>query len=79
MEKCSTCRKDIDPNCDYNQGRCPHRPATTTVEKIKSVMAWIIVVLSAINIYLYWGTSDAVYAWIVAFVGWLNVAFCKGK
>ena len=24
--KCSLCRKIPTPNCDYKQGRCPHRP-----------------------------------------------------
>jgi hypothetical protein len=24
--KCTTCRNEITINCDYNQGRCPHRP-----------------------------------------------------
>ncbi len=23
--KCETCRSEITPDCDYNQGRCPHR------------------------------------------------------
>lgn len=23
--KCAICRKPVDDNCDYNQGRCPHR------------------------------------------------------
>jgi len=23
--KCKTCRSEIDLNCDWNQGRCPHR------------------------------------------------------
>lgn len=23
--KCNTCNKDVTENCDYNQGRCPHR------------------------------------------------------
>ena len=23
--KCNTCRKEIAVDCDYNQGRCPHR------------------------------------------------------
>lgn len=22
--KCNICRKDYSPECDYNQGRCPH-------------------------------------------------------
>jgi hypothetical protein len=24
-KKCLICRKDPDPNCTWNQGRCPHR------------------------------------------------------
>ena len=23
--KCTTCRNEITENCNYNQGRCPHR------------------------------------------------------
>ena len=23
--KCNTCRQEVQPNCDWNQGRCPHR------------------------------------------------------
>ena len=23
--KCNTCRQPVQANCDYNQGRCPHR------------------------------------------------------
>ena len=23
--KCSTCRQEVHADCDYNQGRCPHR------------------------------------------------------
>lgn len=23
--KCETCRSEITTDCDYNQGRCPHR------------------------------------------------------
>jgi hypothetical protein len=25
--KCQTCGQVIDPACDWQQGRCPHRPA----------------------------------------------------
>jgi hypothetical protein len=25
--KCQTCRRAIDPACDWRQGRCPHRTA----------------------------------------------------
>jgi hypothetical protein len=23
--KCNLCRSEVKPDCDYNQGRCPHR------------------------------------------------------
>jgi len=26
-KKCSICYEPIKPGCDWNQGRCPHRPA----------------------------------------------------
>ena len=25
MDKCTTCNNEITENCDYKQGRCPHR------------------------------------------------------
>lgn len=25
MYKCTTCNNEITENCDWNQGRCPHR------------------------------------------------------
>jgi len=25
VDKCSICRKEVADDCDYNQGRCPHR------------------------------------------------------
>lgn len=25
--RCSICRKIPKPDCDYRQGRCPHRPS----------------------------------------------------
>lgn len=24
--KCSTCKQDYSPSCDWQQGRCPHHP-----------------------------------------------------
>lgn len=26
--KCAICRKEYSPDCDFNQGRCPHHPPT---------------------------------------------------
>ena len=27
VTKCSTCREEYSPACDWRQGRCPHIPA----------------------------------------------------
>lgn len=27
MSKCKTCGEEIRPNCDWQQGRCPHLPS----------------------------------------------------
>ena len=79
MEKCSVCRQTPRSDCDYNQGRCPHRKPTMTLNQIKRILAYIILILCAFNIYLYWSSNDTVYAWIVAFIGWLSVITQKGE
>jgi hypothetical protein len=28
LARCSICRKIPTPDCDWHQGRCPHRPST---------------------------------------------------
>jgi hypothetical protein len=28
LSRCSICRKIPAPDCDWNQGRCPHIPST---------------------------------------------------
>jgi hypothetical protein len=33
--KCDTCGDEIQVDCDYRQGRCPHRPPLINMEKIK--------------------------------------------
>jgi len=30
--KCALCGKDYTPECDYNQGRCPHHPAMLKIQ-----------------------------------------------
>jgi len=30
--KCNTCNKDYTPDCDYNQGRCPHHPPLLNIQ-----------------------------------------------
>ena len=30
--KCAVCSKDYTPECDFNQGRCPHHPAMLNIQ-----------------------------------------------
>ena len=30
--KCSTCGQAYSPDCDYNQGRCPHHPPMINIQ-----------------------------------------------
>lgn len=30
--KCSTCRQEYSPECDYNQGRCPHHKPMINIQ-----------------------------------------------
>ena len=31
-EKCTTCNKPYSPNCDWNQGRCPHHSPMINIQ-----------------------------------------------
>ena len=30
--KCKICNKEYSPDCDYNQGRCPHTPPMIDIQ-----------------------------------------------
>ena len=30
--KCTVCRKEYSPDCDYRQGRCPHIPPMINIQ-----------------------------------------------
>ena len=34
--KCSICRQTVRPDCDWMQGRCPHRPESFAVTVVRS-------------------------------------------
>lgn len=36
--KCSICRNVPRPDCDYRQGRCPHRPAILELTFINRII-----------------------------------------
>lgn len=32
MDKCPTCHNQYSPDCDWNQGRCPHHPPMINIQ-----------------------------------------------
>lgn len=32
MDKCNVCHNHYSPDCDWNQGRCPHHPPTIKIQ-----------------------------------------------
>ena len=32
MDKCLTCHNRYSPDCDWNQGRCPHHPPLLNIQ-----------------------------------------------
>jgi len=30
--KCDICKKDYSPDCDFQQGRCPHHPSMINIQ-----------------------------------------------
>jgi hypothetical protein len=34
--RCSICRQTVQIDCDWMQGRCPHRPESATITVVRS-------------------------------------------
>lgn len=45
--KCDICRREISISCDWNQGRCPHRPSILNLDSTRfynlyiSIKQWL--------------------------------------
>jgi hypothetical protein len=37
-QKCSICRQPVRPDCDWNQGRCPHLPASIEIKNHRKIL-----------------------------------------
>lgn len=37
--KCKTCNQEYTPECDHNQGRCPHHPPLLNIQP-RDTSAW---------------------------------------
>ena len=52
MTKCNTCNKDYTPECDHNQGRCPHHPPLINIQPkdVSKGHFYVSIVKSAVRI-----------------------------
>ena len=71
MSKCTTCREEIKDNCDYNQGRCPHRKPMIEIQPKDTSKGhfYVSIVKSAVRIAA--GATLIMGAFVVT--GWLII------
>ena len=69
--KCNTCNKEITENCDYNQGRCPHRKPMIDIQPKDTSKGhfYVSIVKSAVRIAA--GAALIMGAFVVT--GWLII------
>jgi len=69
--KCNTCNKEITENCDYKQGRCPHRKPMIDIQPKDTSKGhfYVSIVKSAVRIAA--GAALIMGAFIVT--GWLII------
>ena len=71
MAKCNTCNKEVSENCDYNQGRCPHRKSIIEIQPKGTSQGhfYVSVVKSAVRV----GAGAALIMAGLPLVGWLFI------
>ena len=72
MDKCKTCSGLIRPDCDYNQGRCPHRKSMIDIQPKDTSKGHFYVSLAKSVLRIMAGTSLIMVGFPEA--GWLLIA-----
>ena len=74
---CNTCNKEISNDCDYNQGRCPHRKPMIDIQPKDTSRGhfWVSMVKSSFRIVA--GVA-LVLGYLVDAGVWLIAAECLG-
>lgn len=69
--KCAVCRKPVDDNCNYNQGRCPHRKPMIDIQPKDTSKGhfYVSIVKSAVRI----AAGAALIMGSFAVCGWLII------
>ena len=71
MDKCKVCRKEYSPDCDWDQGRCPHHPPLLNVQPKDTSKGhfYVSIVKSAVRI----SAGAALIMGSLAVCGWLII------
>jgi len=71
VDKCKTCHGLIRPDCDYNQGRCPHRKPMIDIQPKDTSKGhfYVSIVKSAVRI----AAGAALIMGSFAVCGWLII------
>ena len=71
MDKCKTCHGLIRPDCDYNQGRCPHSKPMIDIQPKDTSKGhfYVSIVKSAVRI----AAGSALIMGSLAVCGWLII------
>lgn len=72
MDKCTTCNKEITGNCDFKQGRCPHRKPMIDIQPKDTSKGHFYVSLVKSVLRIMAGTSLIMVGFPEA--GWLLIA-----
>jgi hypothetical protein len=69
--KCDTCNKEYSPDCDYNQGRCPHHPPLLNIQPKDTSKGhfYVSLVKSVIRI----GAGASLMSGLIWFAGFLLI------
>lgn len=70
--KCDTCKKEIVSDCDYNQGRCPHRKPMINIQPRDTSRGHFIV--SLLKSFVRVGAGSALIMGHVVWAGGLLIA-----
>ncbi len=65
-QRCSICRQEITADCDWNQGRCPHRPAAIGLPSSRKLL----LLLAAPFIIVAWMIMNPKRVWAQARKDW---------
>lgn len=84
--KCNTCKKEYSANCDYNQGRCPHRKPMIEIQPKDTSKGHFYVSLAKsflrisgfVTLYLAGANPELMTSWLKVTAGLLMLAECLG-